>query len=157
MKSILLSIKRSAILAGLLLFVMSAPSFTGNTGTEEAKKVPDVTNDLDLTKPIRVPLLRPFRYNDMGRRDPFIPLLSQDIDENAPSVASLTLTGIIWDHQKSLAVLEDTKGRGYPMRVGDRLGNATLVGVRNDAAIFRVVLYGEVHMHTLKLQPKEEM
>ncbi len=43
------------------------------------------------------------------------------------------------------------------MRVGDRIGNATLVGIKNDAAIFRVVLFGEVHMHTLKLEFEEEM
>ncbi|MFQ6104730.1 MAG: hypothetical protein ACE5OP_10620 [Candidatus Glassbacteria bacterium] len=99
----------------------------------------------------------PFRYHRKGRRDPFIPLMNTEGDETIPSVASLKLTGVIWNHGESLAVLEDSKGVGYPMRVGDRLGNATLIGIKENSVVFRVVLYGEVHMHTLWLESKEEM
>lgn len=107
-------------------------------------------------EPSRHPALAPFIYNAKGRRDPFIPLLTKG-DETTPSLSSLVLTGLIWNRNEKLAILEDPTGKGYPMRIGDRLGSATLVDIRDDSVVFKVVFYGEVHMHTLKLIRKEEL
>jgi len=152
----------AGIIAGLLLFFVLSSSYTQDAARQDTAEVANteaiVAEDIAEPTPIiSLPYTRPFRYQARGRRDPFIPLVSKGTDGDIPSIASLTLTGVIWNRNESLAVLEDKKGLGYPMRVGDRIGNATLVGIKNDAAIFRVVLFGEVHMHTLKLQFKEEM
>jgi hypothetical protein len=146
-----------AVVLPSLLLAISDSSPPQSTGQGEGNTEGGLEAGPDSSMVVRVPLLRPFHYNSGGKRDPFVPLITKNSDDRAPSIASLTLTGIIWNRNESLAVLEDTKGMGYPMRVGDRLGNATLVGIRDDAVIFRVVLYGVVHMHTLKLQSEEEM
>jgi hypothetical protein len=155
--SVLISAPVRIALCGLLL-VAAVNSLRTQEGDQKVDSVVAAAqNEQDLHQPVHVPLIAPFHYPDMGRRDPFIPLVSSGKDQGIPSITSLTLSGVIWDARESLALLEDAEGQGYPMRVGDRLGSATLVGIREDAAIFRIVIYGEVHMHTLKLEPNEEM
>ena len=152
----------AGVIVSLLLFTVFAATRTEGTDetVNETKTVAtdSVANNNAAPAPIiSVPYTRPFHYQARARRDPFIPLVSEGVDSDIPSIASLTLTGVIWNHYESLAILEDQRGLGYPLRVGDRIGNATLVGIKTDAAIFRVVLFGVVHMHTLKLEFKEEM
>jgi hypothetical protein len=144
-------------LAGILLLAL--PSLSKGQEAGEADIPASERSPLILEpKPKAIlPDLVPFVYNAKGRRDPFIPLITKGSDETAPSLASLMLTGLIWNRNDKLAILEDPAGRGYPLRIGDRLGSATLVDIRDNSVLFKVLLYGEVHMHTLKLIRKEEL
>jgi hypothetical protein len=72
------------------------------------------------------------------------------------TLSSLILTGILWNEQQSMIIMEDRRGMGYPMRVGDRLAGARLVAIREDAAVFRVVEFGEIHSVVKELFMAEE-
>ncbi len=141
--------------------VEAAAGGSENAGAEAETMIlengPGREGDLAETPISRYPGIRPFRYMAKGRRDPFVPLLNKHPDTGALSLAQLELTGILWNRDESLAVLEDKTGKGYPLRVGDHIGNATLTSIKDGAVVFRVVIYGEVHYHTLKLVTEEEM
>jgi hypothetical protein len=143
-----------AILSGILL-VSGSPLLCQETagGNDMAvRETPDPGQEIHTV----LPELAPYIYDPKGRRDPFVPLITKG-EDNIPSLSSLILTGLIWNHKDKLAILEDPTGKGYPMRIGDSLGSATLVDIRSESVVFRVVYYGEVHMHTLKLIRKEEI
>ena len=99
---------------------------------------------------------RYYAYRSAKHRDPFEPLLTEGGEVDGITLSALTLTGILWDAEESLIVLEDSRGRGYPLRVGDRLAGARLVAVRKDAAVFRVVEFGESRSIVKELFTAEE-
>jgi len=86
-----------------------------------------------------------FDYRVRKSADPFQPLLSEGQQLEGLSLNTLMLTGIMWEDRLGMVVMEDNKGRGYPLRVGDKLAGARLVAIREDAAVFRVVEFGVVH------------
>jgi hypothetical protein len=114
----------------------------GDEAAVEGEREPEPGSEQDLAStPISpYPGIRPFRYLAKGRRDPFIPLLNKRPDTGAMSLAQLELTGILWNRDESLAVLEDRTGKGYPLRIGDRIGNATLTGIKDGAERFTCIL-----------------
>jgi hypothetical protein len=96
-----------------------------------------------------------YNYRTTKSQDPFQPLLREGERMEGLSLNTLILTGIMWDNQNSMVVMEDSRGKGYSMRVGDRLAGAKLVAIRKDAAVFRVVEFGEVHSVVKELFVKE--
>jgi len=95
-------------------------------------------------------------YTVRDSHDPFEPLLIEGGTGEGLTLSALILTGILWDDRESMIVLEDNRGIGYPMRVGDRLAGAQLVAIREDAAVFQVVEFGEVHSVVKELIVEEE-
>jgi len=99
------------------------------------------------------------QYEPGGRRDPFEPMFSERAaDEDAgPRFDSLTLTGIfLGSGANSLAVLEDLTHRGYFVRLGQQIGNARLVEILPQAAVFEVSEYGASRRVVLRLERTEE-
>lgn len=97
-----------------------------------------------------------FEYPAGERRNPFQPL---DAGEPAgPRLQDLTLTGILHSPAAgSVAVLVDpSTGRRYRLRPGDRIGEARLVEVAADRAVFRVEGFGSDRRAVLRLQRDEE-
>lgn len=93
------------------------------------------------------------RYADDGRRDPFVPLIGRNAGSaSVPRLEQLRLTGVFMGSPgNSLAVLEDPANRGHFVRVGEELGNARLVEILADAAIFEVSDYGGHRREILRL------
>ncbi|MGH2690556.1 MAG: hypothetical protein ACRDKW_17365, partial [Actinomycetota bacterium] len=105
------------------------------------------------TKPL-API--PAAYVSDGRRDPFLPLtgIHSGKEDGAPRLEQLELTGVFRGGPgNSLAVLEDHARRGHFVRVGETLGNARLLEILSDAAVFEVDDYGIVRRDTLRLVP----
>jgi hypothetical protein len=123
---------------------LSAPAGGGT----EAPRVED--------RPELVYTRRYYAYRPARKGDPFEPLLTEGGEVEGLSLGALTLTGILWDEEESMIVLEDSRGRGYPLRIGDSLAGARLVAIRKDAAVFRVLEYGEVHSVVKELFVAEE-
>ena len=70
---------------------------------------------------------------------------------------SLLLTGIfLGSGANSLAVLEDLTHRGYFVRLGQQIGNARLVEILPQAAVFEVSEYGASRRVVLRLERTEE-
>lgn len=113
--------------------------------------------ELDGSEVIAAPTpVAPAAYVSDGRRDPFVPLTGASAsDENgAPRLEQLDLTGIFMGAPgNSLVVLEDPARRGHFVRVGESLGNARLLEILPDRAVFEVDDYGILRRDTLRLLP----
>lgn len=99
------------------------------------------------------------QYDPSGRRDPFEPMYSKraEGEQTGPRFDSLTLTGIfLGSGPNSLAVLEDLTHRGYFVRLGQQIGNARLVEILPQAAVFEVTEYGASRRVVLRLERTEE-
>jgi hypothetical protein len=98
----------------------------------------------------------PAAYVSDGRRDPFVPLTGTYASDEtgAPRLEQLKLTGVfLGSPGNSLVVLEDPTRRGHFVRVGEALGNARLLEILPDGAVFEVDDYGLVRRDTLRLVP----
>jgi hypothetical protein len=101
--------------------------------------------------------LAPAIYDGEGRRDPFDPLTLESSPESGPRFEALRLTGVfLGSPGNSLVVLEDPTRRGHFLRVGERLGEARLVQIQPQSAVFEVEEYGTVRREVLRLERSEE-
>jgi hypothetical protein len=94
-------------------------------------------------------------YDDLGRRDPFEPLLkglrSGFISEELPSVEALRMVGVLKDDDQSLALMEDTDGHSYIMRPGDPVANGRVLSVGEARTVIQVDEYGWTRTVVLQL------
>ena len=101
--------------------------------------------------------LAPAIYDGEGRRDPFDPLTLETSPETGPRFGALRLTGVfLGSPGNSLVVLEDPTKRGHFLRVGERIGEARLVQIQPQSAVFEVEEYGTVRREVLRLERSEE-
>ncbi len=94
-------------------------------------------------------------YGDMGRRDPFEPLVTGQrsgfVTDELPNVETLRLVGVLRDDAESIALLENLEGYGYILRTGDKVQNGSLIAVQNNRALFQIDEYGWSHVIALQL------
>ncbi|HET6637314.1 MAG TPA: hypothetical protein VFH82_00835 [Gemmatimonadota bacterium] len=101
--------------------------------------------------------LAPAIYDGEGRRDPFDPLTLENSPATGPRFEALRLTGVFLGAPgNSLVVLEDPTRRGHFLRVGERIGEARLVQIQPQSAVFEVEEYGTVRREVLRLERSEE-
>lgn len=121
----------------------------------------DAQPELDGTRVVSAtPRVPPADYASDGRRDPFVPLTGTYAaeEDGEPRIEQLELTGIfLGESGNSLVVLEDPTRRGHFVRVGESLGNARLLAIQPDAAIFEVDDYGILRRDTLRLVPDRSL
>lgn len=93
-----------------------------------------------------------FSYSGGGRRDPFAPLTNEN--EMGPRFESLSLQGIIYStvSRNSVALLADTDGRVHRVRVGDVIGNATVLEIGPLRVVLAVENFGSIRQEMLELQ-----
>lgn len=92
-------------------------------------------------------------YETGGRRDPFVPLTVELAPEEGPRFDSLRLTGVfLGSPGNSLVVLEDPTRRGFFLRVGQSIGNARLIEIRPQSAVFQITEYGTTRRKVLELE-----
>lgn len=94
-------------------------------------------------------------YDDLGRRDPFEPLLkglrSGFLSDELPSVEALRMVGVLKDDDQSLALMEDTDGHSYIMRPGDPVNNGRVLSVGEARTVIQVDEYGWTRTVVLQL------
>lgn len=110
-----------------------------------------------------------FEYPGFTRRNPFTPL--QGANSGGPRFERLSLIGVVYspDPSASVAVLttgtievaEDgtlasTEGDAYYLKVGDRIGNTTIVEIRRDAVIVDVEVFDSVERNTMNFVSRRE-
>jgi hypothetical protein len=116
---------------------------------------PAWSQDLDGARVIPPVPLSPATYVPEGR-DPFEPLFggSDGDGTRPPRLDQLVLTGIFHGAPgNNLVVLEDPARRGHFLRVGESLGQARLLAILPQAAVFEVDEYGTMRRDTLELEP----
>lgn len=106
---------------------------------------------------VPVALLEPAIYDGEARRDPFDPLTLAGDMESGPRFETLRLTGVfLGSPGNSLVVLEDPTRRGHFLRVGERIGDAQLIQILPESAVFNVEEYGTARREVLRLERNEE-
>ena len=99
-------------------------------------------------------------YASGSRRDPFASLLdgkfqTQSGDGSLVDVGDIHLVGIMWGASDKFALVEDTRGRGFVLRVGDPVVNGYISGISK--AEIQVVqnAFGDTQTLSIQLKPKE--
>jgi len=99
-------------------------------------------------------------YTSGNRRDPFLSLLdgkflTQSGDGSLVDVGDIHLVGIMWGASDKFALVEDSRGRGFVLRVGDPVVNGYISGISK--AEIQVVqnAFGETQTLAIQLKPKE--
>ncbi len=124
-----------------------SPAQTAGTG---ARKVNEV--DLLLSRP-------KFLYSSLGNRDPFMSLVSGEFHGEGNigliSVGDMELVGILWGSKEKLAMVEDSRGRGYVLRVGDAVMDGVVRDITKDSIAIAQTFYGETQTVIIKMTRKE--
>lgn len=96
-----------------------------------------------------------FTYRGASRRDPFVPLTNEN--QMGPRFESLQLRGIIYSTARrgSVALLADGDGRVFRARVGDVIGNSTIVEIGPLRVVLAVENFGSIRQEMLELQKNQ--
>jgi hypothetical protein len=99
-------------------------------------------------------------YTSSTRRDPFLSLLdgkfqSMSGEGSLVDVGDMHLVGIMWGSADKFALVEDSRGRGYVLRVGDPVVNGYISGItKTDIQVVQNA-FGESQSLSIQLKPKE--
>ena len=98
-------------------------------------------------------------YTESARRDPFLALTTEAWREaTGPRFEELSLTGVFQGSaQTSLVLIEDSYRTGHFIHIGEQIGDARLVEILPEAAVFDVMEFGVVRREVLRLERPEEM
>lgn len=110
-----------------------------------------------------------FRYPEYARRNPFAPLLSAE--GGGPRYERLVLSGIILssDPSASIAIFGEASatgapggapsaasGRSYRMKIGERIGNTTVLEIHERHVVVAVDEFGQTERHTMELRRRTQ-
>jgi hypothetical protein len=100
-------------------------------------------------------------YQTTGRRDPFQSLIdgkfeSQSGDGSLVDVGDIHLVGIMWGSSDKFALVEDSRGRGFVLRVGDPIVNGYISGISKTELQVVQNAFGDSQTVTIQLKSKEE-
>ncbi|HET9252711.1 MAG TPA: hypothetical protein VFP58_11415 [Candidatus Eisenbacteria bacterium] len=98
-------------------------------------------------------------YTSATRRDPFLSLLDGKFQSDGEGalvdVGDMHLVGIMWGSADKFALVEDSRGRAYVLRVGDPVVNGYISGIsKMDLQVVQNA-FGESQTLSIQLKPKE--
>jgi hypothetical protein len=96
----------------------------------------------------------PYYYESLGRRDPFVSLIGDDLGEGEMDISgpnSISVVGILWGEKDKFALVETADGMSAILRVGDRFRNTSVTAIRADSVVLYVTQYGIGRTLTLRL------
>ena len=101
-----------------------------------------------------------YEYIGGGRRDPFQSLLdgrfqTHTADGSLVDVGDIHLVGIMWGSSDKFALVEDSRGHGYVLRVGDPVLNGYISGISKSELQVVQSAFGESQTLSIRLQTKE--
>jgi hypothetical protein len=100
-----------------------------------------------------------YTYTSGKRRDPFASLLAGKFqtsgDGSLVDVGDIHLVGIMWGASDKFALVEDTRGRGFVLRVGDPVLNGYISGITKSEIQVVQSAFGESQTLAIQLKPKE--
>jgi hypothetical protein len=99
-------------------------------------------------------------YSVADRRDPFQSLIdgkfqSQSGEAALVDVGDLHLVGIMWGSSDKFALVEDSRGRGFVLRVGDPVMNGYIAGISKTELQVVQNAFGDSQTVTIQLKSKE--
>jgi hypothetical protein len=146
--------------------VMTAPA-TAGSATAAAVPAPATAIGTNLSgeipKSVDASVLfarEHYEYVGGGRRDPFQSLLdgrfqSHTADGSLVDVGDIHLVGIMWGSSDKFALVEDSRGHGYVLRVGDPVLNGYISGISKSELQVVQNAFGESQTLSIQVQTKE--
>lgn len=101
-----------------------------------------------------------YQYETVGRRDPFQPIVGgtfvpSDLGGDAPmDIGGVKVVGIVWGDEDKFAMVEDARGQSNVLRVGDRIQNGVVTGLKKDGVIVTLTVDGQSQTVTIPLTKK---
>ena len=144
-------------ITGLSLAVVAMVAIAAEAQAQDQAPPPPPPQDTELVFEREV-----FQYPSFTRRNPFLPL--EGPSGGGPRYEQLSLIGIIYSTDPSIAVAvlstggitvaddgttSPVVGESYSLKVGERLGNTTIVEIRRDAVIVDVEVFDSVERETM--------
>jgi hypothetical protein len=100
-----------------------------------------------------------YEYRSVGRRDPFRSLLSgrylRGQAGDLLDIADIRLVGIMWSRGDRSALVEDSRGFGYVLRVGDPVRNGVVIDIDEDALTVEQTLFGQTEIISIPMKRQE--
>lgn len=98
-----------------------------------------------------------FAYEQSGRRDPFVSLMT--VGELRPMISDLTISGILIDPsgRNSIAVLRDVSSKEqYRVRVGQQLGRMRVARISQKSVTFTIEEFGYSRQQELAMEDSNQ-
>jgi len=98
-----------------------------------------------------------FAYEQSGRRDPFVSLMT--VGELRPMISDLAISGILIDPtgRNSIAVLRDVSSKEqYRVRVGQQLGRMRVARITQKAVMFTIEEFGYSRQQELAMEDSNQ-
>jgi len=98
-----------------------------------------------------------FAYEQSGRRDPFVSLMT--VGELRPMISDLAISGILIDPtgRNSLAVLRDVSSKEqYRVRVGQQLGRMRVARITQKSVMFTIEEFGYSRQQELAMDDSKQ-
>ena len=143
--------KSFRVIPALLLALLAVPA-AAQEGQPPQQEAPDPgEGEVRLVYEREV-----FDYGAASARDPFEPLIGAD-GQMGPTFQDLALRGIIFStgRGQSVALVVDRSGKIYRARMGDIIGNATVLEIRPLEVLFAVEDFGVTRQEMLRLKDKD--
>ncbi len=99
-----------------------------------------------------------FKYETMGRKDPFKTLVPKEADTEGKVIKDLfnyenaVILGIINSDKDSYSLVEDENGASYVLRQGERVFGGFVTEVTENAVYFHIVKYGRAMTIIMRLE-----
>lgn len=154
--------KTSPLLCALPLALVAAALSAASTQAQNPPPQPAPDTELVFEREV-------FAYPAFPRPNPFNPLLAGGA--GGPRFEQLTLIGIVWSANPgssvavlstgSVTVAEDgtmsgTDGDAYNVKVGQRVGNVTVVEIQRDRVVVDVEEFGLTDRRTMIFVPRRQ-
>ena len=101
-----------------------------------------------------------YYYSAFNRRDPFRSLVSGAFARNEKmelvELGTVELVGVVKGDMDRFALLEDSKGYNYILRVGDRVRNGSVIAIGDQSMVARVTNFGQTSKYTLHLVQRKK-
>src|SRR5688572_13928925 len=98
-----------------------------------------------------------FAYDQSGRRDPFVSLMT--VGELRPMISDLLITGILIDPtgRNSIAILRDVSSKEqYRVRVGQQIGRMRVARIAQRAVVFTIEEFGYSRQQELAMEDSKQ-
>jgi hypothetical protein len=98
-----------------------------------------------------------FAYEQSGRRDPFVSLMT--VGELRPMISDLAITGILIDPtgKNSIAILRDVSSKEqYRVRVGQQIGRMRVARIAQRAVTFTIEEFGYSRQQELAMEESNQ-
>lgn len=144
----------AVVLAGAALAAVSGPA-GAQEGSANADSATSATRAGADTAATPEYVREVFEYPEQGRRNPFEPV-NAGVEEG-PRFQNLRLAGVIYSPSVgSVAVLlDETTGKRYRVRDGQRIGDARVLEIRRSEVRFAVSGVGQARQETLQVEKQQ--